>query len=272
MDLEKEYIHGDKFRNIAHFIFDENKIIPSNEILKKNSIIFCHTHFVKYIFSLISNSTFKYIIITHNSDFNITEDLYNKKPKNVIKWFSQNVCIEKKDLIPIPIGLERFFIHGKGGSGDIKLIEEESKKDRNFINLVYLNITIGTNKKEREFVYNKFKQYDWVTTENNRIQFDFFAKKVRNHKFVISPPGNGIDCHRTWETLYLGSIPIVKKSPMTEYFLDLPILITDSWNEINEEYLKEKYNDITNKYYNYNKIKMSYWENEIKKSFIEIDI
>ena len=28
-------------------------------------------------------------------------------------------------------------------------------------------------------------------------------------KFVLSPPGNGFDCHRTYESILLGAVPIV---------------------------------------------------------------
>jgi hypothetical protein len=33
-----------------------------------------------------------------------------------------------------------------------------------------------------------------------------------NYAFVASPYGGGPDCHRTWEALILGCIPIVKSS------------------------------------------------------------
>jgi len=36
-----------------------------------------------------------------------------------------------------------------------------------------------------------------------------FWESVGRHRFVASPPGNGVDCHRTWEVLALGSIPLV---------------------------------------------------------------
>jgi len=31
--------------------------------------------------------------------------------------------------------------------------------------------------------------------------------------FTLSPAGAGLDCHRTWEALLLGSIPVVLRSP-----------------------------------------------------------
>ena len=34
--------------------------------------------------------------------------------------------------------------------------------------------------------------------------------QYRKYRFGVSPRGNGLDCHRTWEMLYFGMIPIVE--------------------------------------------------------------
>jgi hypothetical protein len=52
------------------------------------------------------------------------------------------------------------------------------------------------------------------------------------HAFVASPHGNGLDCHRTWEALALGCIPIVKRSPIDKVFQGLPVWIVGSWKEV----------------------------------------
>jgi hypothetical protein len=44
------------------------------------------------------------------------------------------------------------------------------------------------------------------------------------YSFVLSPFGNGYDCHRTWEALLLGCIPIMKKSRIDSLFKYLPVL------------------------------------------------
>ena len=35
---------------------------------------------------------------------------------------------------------------------------------------------------------------------------------LKKSKFCICPEGNGPDCHRLWESLYLDVIPICKRS------------------------------------------------------------
>jgi hypothetical protein len=53
-----------------------------------------------------------------------------------------------------------------------------------------------------------------------------FRDAVRASRFVLSPPGNGNDCHRTWEALYLGAIPIVQAGSLAPSICEqLPILV-----------------------------------------------
>lgn len=52
------------------------------------------------------------------------------------------------------------------------------------------------------------------------------------YAFVISPHGSGLDCYRTWEALWMGAIPIVKRSPIDYLYRDLPVVILDDWRQI----------------------------------------
>jgi hypothetical protein len=64
-----------------------------------------------------------------------------------------------------------------------------------------------------------------------------YIRALREHQFVIAPEGNGIDTHRIWEALYVGTIPIVKRHPALRWFEEWPILFVDSWREVTEEHL-----------------------------------
>ena len=64
---------------------------------------------------------------------------------------------------------------------------------------------------------------------------------------MISPPGNSVDCHRIWESIYLGVIPIVEKHLCHDYWNDLPILFVNSFNDINEKILNENYETLISK-------------------------
>ena len=74
----------------------------------------------------------------------------------------------------------------------------------------------------------------------------------RKYAFVISPHGNGYDCHRTWEALILGCIPVVKTSPLDVLFKDLPVLILKDWKELTKQLMEKTIQDFKNKYNEFN--------------------
>lgn len=90
-------------------------------------------------------------------------------------------------------------------------------------------------------------------------------QRNRQYPLWLSPRGNGLDCHRTWEALYLDAIPIVWHSTLDSLYSNLPIIIIHDWNEINEEFLREKLNEIARKklqqpsIYQYEKLRNAYW-------------
>ena len=100
--------------------------------------------------------------------------------------------------------------------------------------------------------------------KNDRLPWKEYITDLAKHKFCISPNGNGIDCHRTWECLYLGVIPIVVKSKPMNYFTDLPILFVNDYDNITENYLLEVYEkNFKNKKFNMKKLKIEYWQKKL---------
>ena len=78
---------------------------------------------------------------------------------------------------------------------------------------------------------------------------DKYFTECKESHFVICPDGNGIDCHRNWEMLYIGVVPIIEKSYFHEkIYGDLPVLIVDSFKNINKDLLISKKNYFNGKY------------------------
>jgi hypothetical protein len=61
---------------------------------------------------------------------------------------------------------------------------------------------------------------------------------------LISPHGNGLDSHHTWEALALGCIPIVKTSPLDTLFSGLPVWIVQEWSDVTPTAMSEKMQEI----------------------------
>ena len=127
-----------------------------------------------------------------------------------------------------------------------------------------MNFNIKTYPKERQRVWDMFVGKTWVTNTSN-LSMDHFYFDLARHKFVFSPRGNGLDCHRTWEALYLRTIPIVLRVEGMRYFEDLPIYFVDDWSEITEESLNKFYQKMLNSEYNLGKMKISWWKDKINR-------
>jgi hypothetical protein len=90
-------------------------------------------------------------------------------------------------------------------------------------------------------------------------------ERNRQYPFWLSPRGNGIDCHRTWEALYLDIIPIVWNNSLNVLYENLPVVIINDYEQLNEEFLYEKLNEISKKklskekIYKYEKLRNAYW-------------
>jgi hypothetical protein len=97
--------------------------------------------------------------------------------------------------------------------------------------------------------------------QNRFLDSSEFYVTMPSYKFVISPEGNGIDCHRHYEALIAGCIPIVESNPLIESkYKGLPILYTKDYREITHEYLNDVYNKMLVTEYDFSKLFLSAYD------------
>ena len=207
------------------------------------------------------------LIVSGHSDFPITDQIASRYP--ISKWFSVNTQSSRVTGIPLGITnntnespLHRIY-------GNTLVMLEIAQTPREIKNLLYLNFKVETYPHEREFIQNMFRSKPWVTYGTPVDTFEGrkeFLKEIRNHEFVLCPRGNGIDTHRLWETLYMGSIPIVKNDIAHSEWQDLPILFINNWNEITEERLIAEKKRIESTSWNLEKLRVGYWIDRIRRS------
>ena len=113
--------------------------------------------------------------------------------------------------------------------------------------------------------------------QNNGIENFFgldpnaYFHTLPTYKFVVSPEGNGIDCHRHYEALMAGCIPIVEHNDKIKAkYEGCPILYTTDYTEITPEYLEQKYAEMIDKEYDFSSLFMSHYtpsqQEEIKQN------
>ena len=71
-----------------------------------------------------------------------------------------------------------------------------------------------------------------------------------------------------WESLYFGSIPIIKKHRCFEGYQDLPILYVDSFNEVNKDLLSKFMDNLDIEKINLEKLDVRYWKKKFTENII----
>ena len=214
--------------------------------------------FLNIFYNALSNDV---IIITHCSDYGILNSHHNILDLPKIKaWYGMNCHTIHPKLFNIPIGMTTCDkAHGNMDLLD-KIIKEKNKKNT----LLYVNCDVRSNPLKRKPIIEimKSKGYDTIVGEKPLSQEEYW-RQLASSKFVISPPGNGVDCHRIWESIYLGTIPIVERHNIVFGYENMPILFIDNWNVINDEYLNLKYIEMKKKKYDTSKCYMKFWKENI---------
>jgi hypothetical protein len=237
------FIDGDYFESLSDFSFGDmhstNFKQPSFQILKdvfdrfEKPCLFIETHRLPNLFKEL-NGFPDCKIIAHNSDATYGEDMLPHVPKNVISLWCQNYNYIENDVVKsLPIGLERvrWFPEQRKQELLYNKISEGIVRDK----LVYMNFNPETNPLRKQ-IYESLKDKDFITVEmvGNGGNYENYLNNLKRHKYVISPPGNGIDCHRNWEAIYCGCIPIVLDSYFTRnIYKDLPVSLTTNYDKFN---------------------------------------
>ncbi len=240
----------------SYFVpFDPKQVKPGDSV-------FVVTNYLDLYFDVYHKEiSVPYVLVTNNSDFPVPGKFapFLNDPK-IIAWFGINLDDTKHDkLHPLPLGIRN---HGYNRE-PINYMDQIiiSNKSLTKKNLLYINFTL--NHQERHDAINTFKYKPWCTiVMTKKSQTDYY-KDVAQSKFVLSPRGDGLDCWRTWETLLIGSIPVVKHSSLDTIYAEFPIVIVNDWAEVTEEYLEKKYLEFAEKTYDYNKLFASYWADKI---------
>lgn len=262
--------------------------IQPNEILHV-----CPQALKNFVTKVLPKITVPFILVTNNSDLTIPDHVQEEYETIIhhsllTHWFAQNCVADHPKITRIPIGLDyHTLIPTRNQSFAWSMPEMHSwgmKKSpiQQEQELVYYR----NNSKpfwERDFKayanfhflmttrYGKIDRVDALNTvPKNLVSYETYKctrdvcwKNMIQHAFVVSPHGNGLDCHRTWEALCLGCIPIIKTSGLDPLFEGLPVWIVNVWSEVTEENMKSKINEFRERTFRTERLTLSYWRDRI---------
>ncbi len=266
------FISGSNLVFISNYVYDfhVNNIEPQN--LKDGDIIFVKIDlidkFFNNIFPMIDK---KFILITQNGDF--STDIKHKKYlyyKKLIAWFGQNPGFQHPKHIPIPIGIENTFYNPKKILFQRNITNLIPWKDRKY--LLYLNYNPSTNSKHRKNLHKLFESFDNILIISKKVNYLTYMNHIGNSKYVLCPRGNGLDTHRFYETILMGSIPIVEHSLLDSLYLKTTSLIVNNYSDLTIDILKRPEKHIKNMNFSKDILYLETWLNEIKKYKPDLNI
>jgi hypothetical protein len=261
------------------------------------SIYVCNTAMKKFINRYLSKITIKFFLVSGDSDESMPYEVLNESEyltlmnnENLLKWFCQNFdqnILKDNKIIQLPIGLDYHTIfsnkHFKWNNFNEGILPiEQELLLRKISNETTNNPKIVKIFNNSHFALDRFKTRqkaleiipkNLLVNQSKFISRSETWKEMTKYKFVLSPYGNGYDCHRTYEALVLNCIPIILSKHIDKMIqnLDLPVLIVNNWNEITSELLidtAKRYNNVSE--YSKEKITLSYWINKINVNVSEI--
>jgi hypothetical protein len=174
-------------------------------------------------------------------------------PANIKHWFIANTNINddpRVEWIPFGLGSDKGSPHA----------EDKGKRG-----LLYANFELHTD--ERAALLPYCASHPWITTiDRANLHIERYWQDIAEHYFVMCPAGNGLDCYRTYETLYLGSIPVMRRTPFAENFVrhGLPVLLVDSLFEMSPGLLENALKKMDGETFCMEALKLSYWKQRIE--------
>ncbi len=230
--------------------FDPKDVKPGDMVFVRDfEYYFAHKH---------SKINVPYFVLTHGEylDMFKEKNLKYLKDEKILAWFTIHPCkVTHERIIPLPLGIVQYkALFDKKKKMHKRFTElRDMKKEK----LLYMNFT-EWNMPERTRIRKLFEHKPYVT-HVERCDFKTFVRELAEHKFVLSPPGLGPDCYRVWESVLLGSIPIVEHSHLDFMYEGLPVLFIERWEDVTAEFLEQKYEEMSAQTYSPKLLGMEYW-------------
>ncbi len=231
------FLSGDGFADLCDvsvFAPRYRGMTPGVEAISRAHSIFCPSDKLELLISKYGSFIEASVLVLGNSDRDFLEVV--TFPKSVKKVYLQNSHLSSDHIETLPIGIENLR-WGKNGFKSLfkdKYVQNE-KKDA-----ILVGPFSPTHSERSELAH-------WENFEEAGLQIchEYLMPKelailASGYKFVACPRGNGTDTHRFWETLYRGSVPVVKKSQWSNSvrIMGLPILELEEWDYA--EFLQRK--------------------------------
>ena len=248
---------------------------------RNQSIYICTDALLSFSESFIDQIKYPFTLVTGDSDTPINNNLIQHEPikkvlnhPHLVNWYAQNMIADHPKLHQMPIGMDYHTMWERRGTWGLAqqspiaqervlmntLAQAPDFSDRFFAG--YCNWHFAIDRGDRQECLKKIDKAISLIEKNHLPRISSW-KRQAECMFVISPEGAGIDCHRTWEAILLGCVPVVKKNKFSSLFNHLPVVMLNDWSEFNSTHMIQQVDRLKNEKFNFNPMFLRYWEEKI---------
>jgi hypothetical protein len=224
------------------------------------------------------------ILVTGDCDLSSYTDIFPShadflkfiEDPRIYRWCSQNCVSKHPKLMPIPIGMDYHTMSVGDSDWGERMTPFAQELLLNRIRVEAPALPIRIIKAYSNFHFSMgtrfgYDRYDakaqipgsCVYYEPVMLSREETWRKQTHYVFVLSPHGNGLDCHRTWEALLLGCIPIVKTSAIDSLYDGLPVWIVDEWSDVTLPNMIRVFADFNTRIFDMERLTLKYWLNKM---------
>lgn len=242
-------------------------------------------------------------LVTLENDDDVGNAAYDEKIRSlpiIGAWFTTNLVRKAPKLYPLPIGLNAWR--------QLDAMTSYLRKRRTRAKSKWLLVNFTPKRPERQHIIDLARTKAWslwsdvldmgwgnedVTRMETNVEPAIFQRRtpesvydvMSQYRFVACPRGVGMDTHRTWETLYLGSVPILLRSSLTvagsDMFGGLDVLVVDRWEDVTIQRLQLKWAEVQQRRISagdnvespsHEKLRLSYWSHKIRRAVTPPDV
>jgi hypothetical protein len=208
----------------------------------------------QFVAKVLPRIRVRFALVTGDEDWSLPSEFAQARDilanEYVACWFTQNFdgTDSSGKLLPLPIGIDFHTISNRRKWGHPLATPREQERE-----LEALRSTMPANPRRlcrvhADFHFNKhdraiggetrhciesvLRKIPCIEFQQDKVSRLALWREKTRYAFVVSPHGYGLDCHRTWESLALGNIVIVKRSPLDSLYEGLPVVVVDRWEDI----------------------------------------
>lgn len=256
---------GDTFRAFCDHHIDETCVDFDPSFVQKGDTIFVGMGYLRFFLdTIVPEIKHPFIMVTSNGHGFIS-DIYLPylEDGKIFHWFGRNILIKHPKLTCIPLGVS--WLHPKGHPILNAYFSNLSIQHYFADKPIYSYLAVNNTSPARLASTKYFAKQSFCTVASKMLPFDQYMQTLRGSRFVMSPRGFNIDCFRTWEALYAGSIPVVESLGIDSIYEGLPVIIVKNMLKVTKELLDAEFEKLKQKTFDLRRLHPDYWFDKIKE-------